>query len=206
MPRDTMSAWANTLARNLSTTIRNQAAGRVATDFVLIQGIAAPLYTTAIHKSLLNLHKLFVITVMDKNSSNLVLVCPKFYLQQVLTDLKSPLVLPPGPPPPIPVAPPPPPPPPPHVIAPLPVPIPVHMVPPQPAPTYYIVVNQHVTTATLWAAELALSPMRIPVVCDARLAHYYATIKFHKLPKLQCRFITASHSPHLIWCFTGMCT
>ena len=125
MPRGTMSAWANTLARNLATTIRTQAAARVATDFVRIQGIEAPLYTTAINNSLLHLHKMFVITVMDKNSSNLVLVCPKFYLQQVLTDLKSPLVLQPGPPPPIHVAPPPPLLPLPHVIAPLHAPVPV---------------------------------------------------------------------------------
>ena len=127
MPRGTMSAWANTLARNLATTIRTQAAARVATDFVRIQGIEALLYTTTINNSLLHLHKMFVITVMDKNSSNLVLVCPKFYLQQVLiikghslrraclmqqvlTDLKSPLVLQPGPPP-----------------------VPVHMVPMPPA-------------------------------------------------------------------------
>ena len=39
--------------------------------------------------------------------------------------------------------------------------------------------------------------MRIPVVCAARLAHYYATVKFHKLPKLQCRFITASRDTPL---------
>lgn len=58
-----------------------------ATTLTMGGGVAVPLFTDTLRHAVTRLQRDFVITVMDKNGANFVLVCKKYYVQRLLADL-----------------------------------------------------------------------------------------------------------------------
>jgi hypothetical protein len=152
-----------------------------------------PLYTNDIKRKYSQNMAPYIVTLMDKNSANFVLVCKKYYFQCVLQDLYG-AVLPTHPPPPpnvhhplLPHLPPPAPP----------TSIPPHGVAPQHiAAQYYQPIALQQLKAALHTDHHFLSRWDLHHNLSKRPAYYFATVKCHKNPP-QLRFVAASHNTPL---------